>query len=114
MNKTLITTLSLIAILFTSIHQANAALVIPSNGSDGDLSPTGDLVIDLSEAATADWNVSSPKPTKGVYDTNKWAVVFKYSSVDIPAGKTVSFKNHPSHAPVVWLVSGDVRIAGTV
>jgi hypothetical protein len=51
---------------------------------------------------------------KGIYDPVKWAVVFKYTSVNIPTGVTVTFKNHPSHAPVVWLVQGDATIAGTL
>jgi len=40
-------------------------------------------------------------------------VVFRYTSVNIPAGVTVTFTNHPSRAPVVWLVSGNVTISGT-
>jgi hypothetical protein len=50
----------------------------------------------------------------GVYDAEKWAVVYKYNSVTIPAGVTVTFANHASGAPVVWLVSGDVTISGTI
>ena len=53
-------------------------------------------------------------PGAGVYDPNQWAVVFKYSSVIVDGVYTVTFKNHPSHAPVVWLVSGDVTLAGEV
>lgn len=34
--------------------------------------------------------------------------------VNIPAGKTVAFKNHPSRAPVVWLVTGDVMVNGSL
>jgi hypothetical protein len=41
-------------------------------------------------------------------------VVFKYSSVTINAGATLKFKNHRSRAPVVWLVSGNVTIDGTL
>ena len=41
-------------------------------------------------------------------------VVFKYTSVTVDEGTTLSFSNHPSRAPVVWLVSGDVTISGTV
>jgi hypothetical protein len=49
-----------------------------------------------------------------VYDPEKWAVVFKYSSVSIASGKTVQFINHPSGAPVVWLAQSNITIAGTV
>jgi hypothetical protein len=44
----------------------------------------------------------------------KWAVVFRYTSVNVPRGKTVRFANHPASPPVVWLVSGDVSIMGVV
>lgn len=93
-----------------------AAIVVPgADGSDGVLNITANTVIDLSLAVTATWNANnSANAGKGVYDASKWAVVFKYSSVTIAAGATVTFKNHPSRAPVVWLVSGNVTIAGTV
>ncbi|ETR66198.1 MAG: hypothetical protein OMM_05761 [Candidatus Magnetoglobus multicellularis str. Araruama] len=41
-------------------------------------------------------------------------MVFKYSSVIIDAGATLSFSNHPSRAPVVWLVNDNVTINGTL
>jgi hypothetical protein len=50
----------------------------------------------------------------GIYDSLQWAVVFHYSSVEIQSGATVTFKNHPSGAPVVWLVDGNVTIDGNV
>lgn len=94
---------------------AYAALNIPSDGSDGDLIITNDTVIDLSQAVTGNWDAdNSANAGKGIYDATKWAVVFKYSSVTIQSGATVTFKNHPSHAPVVWLVGGDVIIDGTL
>lgn len=102
---------------------ASAQLTIPSDGSDGVLNITEDTVIDLSQAVTGTWDQNNTANAgKGVYDPEKWAVVFKYSSVNIagfttgsPAqlvGRTVRFINHPSQAPVVWLVQGDVAIAG--
>ncbi|MGE3164637.1 MAG: hypothetical protein AB7O52_07015 [Planctomycetota bacterium] len=76
-------------------------LVPGTSASDPALVVTGsDLVVDLS--------------TAGTYDPVHWAVVFHYSSVDVAAGRTVTFLNHPTNAPVVWLVHGDVNIAGTV
>lgn len=89
-----------------------AALDVSSDGSDGAFSPVANTVVDLSLAPTATW--TTPGTGAGVYDPDKWAVVFKYSSVNIPSGVTVTFKNHPSGAPVVWLVNGSVTIAGTV
>jgi hypothetical protein len=91
-----------------------AQLVIPSDGSDGAFNPAANIEVDLSQAVTGTWNTPSSNPGKGIYDPNKWAIVFKYSSVNIPAGVTVTFKNHPSNPPVVWLVQGSVNIAGTV
>ena len=92
-----------------------AAINVPSDGSDGALTITTNTVIDLGQAVTAPWNAeNSANAGKGVYDTNKWAVVFKYSSVTIAPGATLTFANHPSRAPVVWLVEGNVTIDGSV
>jgi len=84
-----------------------------SDGSDGDFSPqVVDIVIDLGLAATGSWN--TPGDGNGVYDPDRWVVVFKYMAINIPPNLTVTFINHPSGAPVVWLASEDVVIAGTV
>lgn len=102
---------------------AHAQLTIPSDGSDGALNVTADTVIDLSQAVTGTWDQNnSANAGKGVYDPDKWAIVFKYTSVNIagvtggsPAvlvGRNVTFINHPSRAPVVWLVQGNVTING--
>jgi hypothetical protein len=104
--------------LAACLPPAYAQLVIPSDGSDGafnpGLSPTN-VVIDLSQAVTGNWNANnSANAGKGIYDASKWAVVFKYSSVNIPAGVAVRFKNHPTHAPVVWLVRENATNAGRI
>ena len=67
-----------------------------------------------SPVTTAPLPTRSPpqRPPHAPADSNQWAVIFKYSSVNIPSGVTVTFKNHPSHAPVVWLVSGAVTNNG--
>lgn len=101
---------TLLLATFFGALTAHAQLSIPSDGSDGAFNPTTSVEIDLGLATPGLWN--SPGSGTGVYDADKWAVVFKYSSVNIPAGVTVTFKNHPSYAPVVWLVQGDVTIAG--
>ena len=85
---------------------------VPSDGSDGAFNPVANVEVDLSQTVTGTWNQAGTGT--GVYDAGKWAVVFKYSSVNIPAGVIVTFKNHPSRAPVVWLVQGNVTIAGAV
>jgi len=102
--------LTIAAALFGSILTAAAQLTIPSDGSDGAFNPSANVEIDLGLAATSTWN--SPGTGNGIYDAEKWAVVYKFSSVNIPAGVKVTFKNHPSYAPVVWLVQGSVTIAG--
>jgi hypothetical protein len=99
-----------------SISFASAAITVPgANGTDGALNITANTVIDLSQAPTGAWdNDNTANAGKGVYDASKWAVVFKYSSVNIASGATLTFKNNASRAPVVWLVNGNVTIAGTV
>jgi hypothetical protein len=93
---------------------ARAAIVVPgANGSDGALSIAQNTMIDLSLATQGAWDSVSPVPGRGVYDPDKWAVVFHYSSVNITAG-TLWFKNNATRAPVVWLVNGDVNITGAI
>ncbi len=106
----------LLAAVFSLTLGASAAITVPgADGSDGVLNITTDTVIDLSQAVTGVWDANNtPNAGKGIYDPAKWAVVFKYSSVTVAAGKTVTFKNHASRAPVVWLVSGNAAINGTV
>lgn len=93
-----------------------ASITIPSDGSDGALNVTsGNLVIDLAQAVTGTWSANnSANAGKGIYDPVKRAIVFKYASVNIASGRTVTFLNHPNRAPVVWLVAGNVVIDGTV
>lgn len=113
---------SLLAALLSIAATSQAALTIPgADGSDGSLHITANTVIDLSQAPTATWDTPSSatgsngsNAGNGVYDAAQWAVVFKYSSVTVDAGATLTFVNHPSRAPVVWLVSGNVDIQGTV
>lgn len=103
------------ALLFTCLAGSAQAITVPSDGTDGALTPTSDIVIDLSLATNATWDTpNSGNAGNGVYDSEQWAVVFKYTSVDIPEDVTVSFANHPTKAPVVWLVEGDVTISGTL
>lgn len=107
---------SLVWVLLAHLSVASAQISIPSDGSDGALSVTaGNLVIDLSQAVTGTWSDSNTANAgKGIFDPVKRAIVFKYSSVNIGSGRTVTFTNHPSRAPVVWLVQGGVTITGTL
>jgi len=103
-----------LAAVFAVATSASAQISIPSAnlGTDGSLNPFQNRTIMLQNAPTGLWDQAGDG--RGVYDAEKWAVVYKYSSVSIPANVTVNFANHPSGAPVVWLVSGDVTINGTV
>lgn len=86
-----------------------------NKGTDGVFAPTNTThVVDLSLATEGRWDDATASNDHGTYDPQKWAIVFKFSSVHVPSGVTVTFKNHPSRAPVVWLVEGDVRIDGVV
>ena len=111
--KTSILPLACLAALSVS---ASAAIIVPgANGTDGALNITADTVIDLGLAPVGPWDGdNSANAGKGVYGSGRWAVTFKYTSVNVAAGATLTFKNNASRAPVVWLVSGNVTIAGTV
>ena len=102
--------------LVGSASLAFAAPDVHSDGSDLALdvpsySPAT-TTIDLRLATIGTWDQAGTG--HGVYDPDKWVVVFKYTSVNIASGKTVNFINHPSGAPVVWLVRDAVRIDGSV
>lgn len=109
-------TLLLAALGLTS--GAMAQITVPgADDSDGDFNPLSSLTVNLADSPDGAWNDANPDtgtPLTGVYDEEQWAVVFRFSSVTIPGGVTVTFLNHPSGAPVVWLVSGSVTISGTV
>ena len=64
-----------------------------SNGADGALSPSADTVL--------------PMPADGI---------FNFTTVDIPAGVTVTFARNPQNpnVPVRILANGDVTVAGTI
>lgn len=103
---------SIVVGLFAMAGSAWAQISIPSNGSSGTLEAAGQTYeIDLSLARTGRWDDTNVGPN-GIYDPEKWAIVFHYTSVNIPAGTTVVFKNHPKNPPVVWLVQGNVTING--
>jgi hypothetical protein len=110
------TRLLLTAALAASVSQLHALDLTHANaGTDGDFTPTGATYeVDLSKATTGAWDSATPDNDFGVYDPEKWAVVFKFSSLHVRSGSTITFKNHPSRAPLVWLVEGNAIIDGTV
>ena len=107
-----------LAATLLAAQAAFCALTLPlssaANGSDGDLNVPDytTTTIDLSQAVTGTWD--QPGNGKGVYDPEKWAVVFKYNSVNFvqPGRSVVAFKPHPSGAPVVWIVPASARERG--
>ena len=64
-----------------------------SNGSDGALIPTTNVVINMASRASG---------------------VYQYTSVNIPSGVTVTFTPNANNTPVVWLVQSNCTIAGAV
>ncbi len=98
----------------TFFQMPSFALELPplAGYSDGIFSPSESITIDLSQAIDAAWDENSLG--SGVFDAEQWAVVFKYTEVNIPNGVTIDFLNHETGAPVVWLVEGDVTIDGSI
>ena len=107
-----------VVLMLVTASLASGQVTLPGayHGSDGDFAPTEDVAIRLDLAPTSAWDAPNPDPNSGlgVYDRDKWAIVFRYSSVNIPADVTVTFINHPANPPVVWLVDGPVTIDGIV
>ena len=82
----------LILFVASAAFSAHADISVGSDGSDGSLFVTSNMVIDLSKATTAAWNTPSPVSGKGVYDPQQWAVVFKYDSIYVAPGVTCAFR----------------------
>lgn len=109
------------------VSPARAQWESGSDGTDGAFNPAVSTEVDLGLAASlcdcdgdsqiddpCRWNCPSPVPGRGVYDAEQWVIVYKYSTINVPSGVTVTFKNHPSNPPVVWLATGNVTISGIV
>lgn len=127
---------NVLVLLFVAVTSSPSRgdIDVNSDGSDGNLALGADFEFDLSTAASlcdcdgidqggdldfiddeCRWDCPSPVAGQGVYDREQWAIVYKWTSVTIPAGVTVTFStNHYSRAPVVWLVQGTVQIDGTL
>ena len=104
-----------VGLLFGGVSTFAGITVPGADGSDGVLHITSNTVIDLSLAVTDSWDAdNSANAGQGVYDSEKWAIVFKYSNVTIDQNCTLTFSNHPANPPVVWLVSSNVVISGTI
>ena len=94
-----------------SALDSQAQIASGSDGGSGALTVAANTVKDLSLATTG--SINDAGRVNGTYDPSQWAIVFEYTDVTVSAG-TLSFLNHPSGAPVVWLVSGNVTITGTI
>lgn len=109
--------LALLCFVF-AVRPAAAQLTVPGQDWDGSLVITSDTTIDLALAVDGPWNVQPTDPSwapgVGVYDATQWAVVFHFTDVQIDAGARLDFANHPSEAPVIWLVSGTVDVQGSI
>lgn len=81
----------LAALIALSLSGAVLAFESGSTGADGALNPTVNTQIQL--------------PANGVLN---------YTTVNIPAGVTVTFAKNTTNTPVVILVGGDATIAGTI
>lgn len=78
-----------VCILLT--QAAYAAFDSGSTGADGDFSPTANTVKQIPESG-----------------------IFNFTTVNIPAGVTVTFTKNSQNTPVTILATGDVTIAGTI
>jgi hypothetical protein len=64
-----------------------------SDGHDGFLNPTSDIIIDMADHPDG---------------------IYQYSVVNIPAQVSVSFKPNAKNTPVTWLIQGSCVVSGTL
>lgn len=72
---------------------ARAQINSGSNGSDGALNPSTNIVINMADHPNG---------------------IYQYTSVNIPSGVTVTFIPNATNSPVTWLVQSNCVINGTV
>ncbi|HEV7406374.1 MAG TPA: hypothetical protein VGO11_25720, partial [Chthoniobacteraceae bacterium] len=72
-----------------SVAQVNSG----SNGHDGALNPTSNMLIDMADHPDG---------------------IYQYTSINIPGGVSVTFKPNARNTPVVWLSQGNCTIYGEV
>lgn len=80
-------------ILTATAFPVNAQVNSGSDGSDGALNPTENITINMADHPDG---------------------IYHYSSVNIPAGVTVSFIPNAANTPVFWLVQTSATISGTI
>lgn len=82
---------ALLGLMTQFLAPAALAFDSGSSGADGAFAPSVDTRLTLPEDG-----------------------VFNFTTVDIPAGVTISFNKNTGNTPVVMLATGDVKIAGTI
>ncbi len=100
-------------VLFMAVMAGAVNLPAEHAGTDGPFAPVSNIQINLNDAVVGPWD-ETPGTGNGVYDPAQWAVIFRYTSVNIPSNVKVTFINNHTCAPVIWLVQGDVTINGEV
>ncbi len=85
----LLTLIAACLLPLSALAQVNSG----SDGHDGALNPTSNLVINMADHPDG---------------------IYHYTSVNIPVGVTVSFIPNAGNKPVVWLVQGSCTIAGSL
>lgn len=105
MSSILVRALLVIASLFAALSLAahSAPQFLTTYGSTG---ADGALVVGSGQTRIINLG------TEGTYDPVNWVVRFDYTNVSIGASAQVRFVNHPTRAPVAWIVQGDVSIQG--
>lgn len=81
----------MLALIAPSLAQAQVNS--GSNGSDGEFNPSVDTVMNMADHPDG---------------------IYQYTSINIPAGVTVTFLPNANNAPVTWLVQSNCMIAGVV
>ncbi|MGH9837541.1 MAG: hypothetical protein ACREEM_02020 [Blastocatellia bacterium] len=85
--------LAMCALICLAAHTARAQGTFNSGstGADGPFNPTSSQMVQLPESG-----------------------VFNFTTVNIPAGVTITFRRNSRNTPVTILASGNVTIAGTI
>jgi hypothetical protein len=83
--------LTVLAGVFAAAAQPALAFVSGSTGADGAFNPTVNTQLTLAPSG-----------------------IFNFTTINIPAGVTVTFAKNATNTPVVMLATGDVTIAGTI
>ena len=96
-----------------AVPLASGQAVLFDSGSDGS---DGPLVLAANENRTIDLGLASTDPGggNGLFDEERFAIVFHFEAITIGAGARLKFINHPLNPPVVFLSRGDVIIRGTI